>query len=117
MPRLNVQADIRSYLADSLGDAEVHVRIPDPRPERLVVVRREGGHRLDRLCDRAGVGILVWAPTEAECQELADEVADLMYALNGDEGFRRGYDLVEEEALYSDADSEANPDVPRWYGS
>ena len=117
MPRLNVQADVRSYLAASLDGVEVRVRVPDPRPERLVVVTREGGRRLDALRDRAGVGVLVWAPTEAECQELADEVADLMFALNGDFGFRRGYDLVEEEALYSDADTETRPDTPRWYGS
>lgn len=111
MPRLNVQADVRARLAHALAPVEVRVSVPDPRPATLVMVTREGGHRLNALQDRAGVGILMWAPTEAEACALAERVGDLMAALP----FSGGYELVEEEAMRSDPDPDTRG--PRWYAS
>ena len=48
---MNVQAVVRAYLADALPDASVRVVVPNPRPERFVLVRREGGARIDRHRD------------------------------------------------------------------
>lgn len=114
MARLNVQADVRAYLDGMLPDAEVRVRVPDPRPERLVVVKRAGGRRLNILQDRPGVDVLVWAPTEEAAAELAERVSHLMELLPR-ERFLDGYDLVREETLRSDPDPET--DIPRWFGS
>lgn len=118
MPRLNAEAFVRSYLEGSLDGVAVAVRVPDPRPRRLVVVRRGGGRRLNRLVDSPGVHLTIWGGTEWETSELAAEVGDLMDALNhSDEAFLAGIDLVEEESLRSDPDTQAEPDVPRWFGS
>lgn len=111
MPRLNVQADVRARLAEALSPVEVRVSVPERRPKTLVVVTREGGRRLNALLDRAGVGILVWAPTEAEACELAHKAADAMAALP----FAGGYDLVAEEVMRSDPDPDTKS--PRWYAS
>lgn len=111
MSRLNVQADVRRRLADALAPVEVRVSVPDPRPKTLVVVTREGGRRLNALQDRAGVGVLVWAPTEADACELADRVADAMASLP----FAAGYDAVREETMRSDPDPDSGS--PRWYAS
>ncbi|MBQ9058523.1 MAG: hypothetical protein IJ125_05015 [Atopobiaceae bacterium] len=111
MPRLNVQAKVRQALAQALPDIEVRVSVPDPRPKTLVVVRREGGRKLNRLIDRAGVGIFCWAPTELEVSELADKVSDALSSLD----FRDGFALVEEEHMESDRDPLTK--TPRWYAS
>lgn len=111
MGRMNVQARVRSALAAALPGVEVRVSVPDPRPEALVVVRREGGRRENGLVDRAGVGVDVWARTEADASELAMRVSDAMLGLSFADGFAR----VEEESLRSDYDAFASS--PRWYGS
>lgn len=118
MPRLNVEAFVRAYLAENLVGATVAVRVPRPRPQRLVVVSRSGGGRTSSLIDRPGVHVLVWGGSEWETSELAAQVGDLMDALNrSDAAFDAGIDLVREESLRSDPDTEAEPDVPRWFGS
>lgn len=108
MPRLDVQADLRARLEAALG-VEVMTHVPAPRPATLVVVRREGGARRNRLIDAPGVGIDCWAPTEAEAASLADRASDVMASLE----FADGYDVVREETVRS------HPDVltgsPRWY--
>lgn len=109
MPRLDAQADIRRRLAAAMPDVEVRVSVPNPRPATLVVVRREGGARQDALIDHAGIGVIVWAPTEAGASALAARVSDAM----GELPFSGGYALVTEEAVRSDYD--VARDSPRWY--
>ena len=113
MPRLNVQADVRARLAKALAPAEVRVSVPDPRPESLVVVTREGGRRLNSLQDRAGIGLLIWAPTEEKARALADAAGDAMMALR----FEDGYEVVTEETMRSEPDDATDPPTPRWYAS
>lgn len=118
MPRLNVEAFLVSYLSGSLLDVEVRTRVPDPRPERLVVVQRGGGHRLDHLRDRPGVHLLVYGGSEWETSELASDVGDLMDALNrSNVAFEAGIDRVDEESMRSDPDTWSEPQVPRWFAS
>lgn len=118
MPRLNVEAFLISYLKGSLPDVTVNTRVPDPIPERLVVVVRSGGHRLNHVQDRPGVHLLVWGGSELETSELAAEVADLMDALNrSDAAMLAGVARVEEESLRSDPDMRSKPETPRWFGS
>lgn len=118
MPRLNAETFVRSYLEENLEGVTVAVRVPDPRPERLVVVKRGGGGRVGRLLDRPGVHLLVWGGSEWETSELAAEVGDLMDALNrSDAAFMAGVDACSEESLRSDPDTQTEPDTPRWFGS
>lgn len=109
--RYDAQGNVRAHLAAALPDATVRTRVPNPRPERFVLVRREGGGRLDAHRDGPGIGVECWAPTEAEAYGLASRASDAMLALQ----YGPGVAAVEEEALYSDPDPEDGS--PRWYGS
>lgn len=118
MPRLNVEAYVASYLRGALDGVEVRSRIPDPRPDRIVVVSRAGGGRLNALQDRPGVHLVIYGGSEWETSELASEVGDLMEALNrSDAAFLDGVALVSEESMRSDPDTQTNPDTPRWFAS
>lgn len=114
MGRLRVEAVVRDFLAGRLTGAVVRVRVPDPRPPTLVLVKRSGGAAQDRLVDRAGVELVMWAPTEAEAEDLAHEAAAAMAWLDR-HGFPMGIARVDEEVLRSDPDPRA--EAPRWYGS
>lgn len=117
MARLNVQAEVIAYLKSAL-DVPVSVFVPTARSRYakngitdFVTVHREGGSRQNRLVDRAGVGIEMWASTESKAAKLAEQVSDLILDLE----YRKGFARVEEESLYSDADADSGS--PRWYGS
>ena len=104
MARLNVEAFLVSYLSGSLEGVTVRTRVPDPRPQRLVVVTRSGGGRDNSLQDRPGVHLTVYGGTEWETSELAGQVGDLMLALNrSDAAMLAGVSRVEEESLRSDS--------------
>ena len=106
---LNAQAAVRGYLARALG-VPVCVSVPNPRPEKCVTVRREGGHiQGDKPRDKPGIG--VYAATEAQAADLASEVSALMLEAHRLDGVAD----VQEEAFYSSPDLES--DTPRWYGS
>jgi hypothetical protein len=45
--------------------------VPNPRPARLVQVRRDGGPKVNPLTEAARVGVNVWAATEFDADELA----------------------------------------------
>lgn len=105
---LNAQSDLISRLSQ-FEDTTVKTSTPDPIPRRLITVRREGGKRLNRLQDRAGIGMFAWAETEAKASALADEIADYMETLS----FKDGYDLVTQEAMLSTPDPDTGH--PRWY--
>lgn len=116
MPTLNVEAFVASHLQGLFPDVVVRTRVPDPRPTRLIVVRRAGGRRLDALRDRPGVHLLVYGGSEWGTSELAGEVADAMWALNrSDAAMLSGIDRVDEEAVRSDPDTQTQPDTPRWF--
>ena len=107
---LNIQADLRAKLAEAFEpDVNVSVNVPEVRPDKLITVRRGGGAWLNRLQDQAGVNIYCWAKTEADAQQLADDVAHFMQNLT----FAQGYELVEMEGMYSDSDLESKS--PRWF--
>ena len=111
MRRRNTQALLRAALAEALPGVEVRTRVPDPRPDRLVVVRRTAGGEANALVDRAGVGVECWAPTEQGAWELADACSRALRRLR----FADGYCSVEEESLRSDYDTVRGS--PRWFGS
>ena len=47
----------------------------------MVMVRRDGGRRLDRTREQAQLGVQVWAPTHKECADLANLVRALLGAM------------------------------------
>lgn len=110
MTHLNVQSDLIGYLRSKLPKAcSVGVSVPAKATPPYVTVRREGGRYLDRLRDRAGLGVYVWAKSELEASELADEVAGYMAEL----AFSAGYDDISMESMRSDPDPDSR--YPRWY--
>ncbi len=116
MPRLNVERYLIDYLRSAIPDVAVHARVPDPRPARLVVVRRAGGGRLDALRDRPGVHLLVYGGSEWATSELAGEVADAMWALNrSDAAMLAGVSRADEMTVRSDPDTQTQPETPRWF--
>lgn len=67
--------------------AAVHVnnKVPASRYERMVVVRRDGGPRIDTFREVARLGINVWGRTEQEVTDLARLVRALLgSAADGD---------------------------------
>lgn len=51
---------------DGFDDLEVWSRIPDPRPDRWLLVRRVGGGRRDQICDNPMMAIEAWSGSKAE---------------------------------------------------
>lgn len=54
--------------------------VPATRTQRMVVVRRDGGPRLDRTRDSARLTVRVWGGSEQEATDLARLVAALLWA-------------------------------------
>ncbi|MCD8211911.1 MAG: hypothetical protein LUC17_02670 [Oscillospiraceae bacterium] len=110
--RVNIQALARQAISDALGDVTVRTRVPNPRPEQFVLVRREGGGLdSDRHRDFAGIGIDCWATSEQKAYELAEACRAEMLNL----AYVHGAAAVDDEAFYSSPDPEDS--TPRWYGS
>lgn len=76
-----------TYLRDMLATrlepyaANVFVsnKIPSPRRDRMVLVRRDGGNSTG-LRDQARLSVQVWAKTEQDATDLARLVAALLWA-------------------------------------
>lgn len=54
-----------------LEPTPVVTRVPKPRPDRFVLVRRLGGARANLVVDDAQLGIECWDDTDAEAHDLA----------------------------------------------
>lgn len=106
---LEAQSDLRRRLAAAFPGTEVRTRVPNPRPDELITVWREGGRRLNRLQDQPGICVYCWAGSEARAASMAQAVADFMQGLR----FSDGYEAVEMESMYSDPDPDS--ETPRWY--
>lgn len=61
----------------------VHVSnsLPNPRPTRAVVVRRDGGRRTTHVTETAYVGLNVWAGDEQDAADLSRMTAALLHTL------------------------------------
>lgn len=58
----------------------VGVVLPTTRRDRMVMVRRDGGARLDVARDAPRMGVNVWGRTEQEASDLARLVAALLWS-------------------------------------
>jgi hypothetical protein len=59
---------------------KVGTRTPNPRPARLITIRRDGGPRLDVAREAARIGVNVWAATEQDVSDLANLVRALLWS-------------------------------------
>lgn len=58
----------------------VGTAVPKQRRDRMVIVRRDGGPRLDILRESARLTVNVWAKTEQDANDLARMVRALLWA-------------------------------------
>ena len=61
-------------------DVYVSNKVPNPRRDRMLIVRRDGGGRLDVVREAPRLGINVWAKTEQDANDLGRLVAALLWA-------------------------------------
>lgn len=74
--RTSLAARSESYASD----VYVSNAVPNPRQNRMVVVRRDGGPRLDQVREAARLSVRVWAKTEQDATDLARLVRALLWA-------------------------------------
>lgn len=56
-----------------LMDVPVSARVPRPRPDEFVVLRRVGGPQRGPLTDDARLDVQVWAPSDARAVAIAQQ--------------------------------------------
>lgn len=73
------------YLSEALAvrgeSAEAAITVPDPRPDRFVLVPRIGGVRRNLVVDAATIAVECWARTDAQAAALAALVRGLVGVL------------------------------------
>lgn len=62
------------------ADVYVGTTIPNPRRERMIIIRRDGGTSIEGLLEAAQVGINVWADTEQNVNDLTRLMRALLWA-------------------------------------
>lgn len=83
MPFPDPNALLYTYLTPLLTPVAVVSRVPDPRPAKLVQVRRVGGNAIEPVRDSARMDIWTWAPTDKDAMDLAAAVRTAVWALAG----------------------------------
>ena len=73
---------VRAHLVDVV-DVPVVVRVPDPRPDRFVQIRRVGGLAQPPVRDQARLDVWAWAPDDEPAMALALAVRTALWALPG----------------------------------
>lgn len=61
-------------------DVNVSTVVPNPRLDRMVTVRLDGGTRHDGILEDPRLGVNVWATSEVECADLSRLVCALLAA-------------------------------------
>lgn len=72
-----------AYLAPIVDPTPVRSRVPNPRPPRLVQVRRAGGLAQVPVRDRARLDVFTWAAREDEAMDLGLTVRSAVWRLAG----------------------------------
>lgn len=63
--------DVVCRLLDPVLPVPVRSKVPNPRPDSFVTIRRTGGPRKDLVTDNAQITVEAWAETEEEAHDLA----------------------------------------------
>lgn len=74
---------LRDYLLPVVSPRQVASRIPDPRPDEWVQLRRVGGVQRRPVRDAPNVDVFCWALTDPAAWELADLVRRSIHSLAG----------------------------------
>ena len=75
---------LEAGLAANAADAvTVHGKVPNPRPDRFVVIRRMGGPRRLPMVDEPTLQVDSWALTDADADDLAQLVRAVLHGLRG----------------------------------
>lgn len=61
---------LQSYLAAQLTPKPVAPRVPDPRPDEWLQIRRVGGTKAPPVTDKARIDLIAWALTEPAAMAL-----------------------------------------------
>lgn len=81
----------------------VATRVPTERAPRMVVVRRDGGTRLDIVREVARLGVRVWGGTDEEVSDLTALVRALLFAAPGHGPVRRVAEIAGPAYLLEDS--------------
>lgn len=76
------------------SDVFVSTSVPSPRVDRMVVVRRDGGPRLDPARELVRFGVRVWGETDEVVTDLAQLVRALLAACPGEGPIRRHTEIA-----------------------
>jgi len=78
-----LRSELSAMTHPATENVTVATEVPNPRHERMVIIRRDGGQQLDYARELARFGIRIWAPTEEEASDLARAVRAIMAASPG----------------------------------
>lgn len=67
--------------------------VPNPRADRMVVVRRDGGPRRSPVSEVARLGVRVWATTDADAADLTQLVRAALAASPGSGPIRAAVEI------------------------
>lgn len=80
----DIVALLRAYLLPIVGGGiPIASRVPSPRPDRWLQIRRIGGTQQRPVRDQPRVDVLAWALTDPEAWALAEQVRRAVHALQG----------------------------------
>jgi|SRR5690606_3046996 len=115
---VNITKELIPILADATGVRAVS-RVPNPRPDKFVQVRRIGGPAEPNLpIDRALVDVFVWSTDEDDMWETAFQVRDVIMGLRRSQLLSAPvYSVTEFMGLaQSDDQTPGQPETPRvWF--
>lgn len=101
-----LRAALAARVEEYTEDVFVSNAVPSPRRPRMVVVRRDGGPRLDKTREAARLSCRVWAESEQDVADLASMVRALMWAAPDGNPVCRVNDLAGPSAV---ADESGTP--------
>lgn len=74
---------VGEYLKGVMPDETIGQRVPNPRPDRFVTLRRVGGVRRSLVSDAATITYECWGASEDDAAQLAQDVRMWLLAMPG----------------------------------
>lgn len=79
----DVAAEVGAWLREQLN-VDTDTRVPNPRPDEWLMVRRVGGPRRDLVIDDATLAIEAWSVSDANSHDLAQLARAYLIAMVGE---------------------------------